>query len=26
VPHAQWLLGGPTVPAHGLAIARRRSP
>ena len=26
VPQAQWLVGGPTVPAHGLAIARRRSP
>jgi beta-galactosidase len=26
VPQAQWLVGGSTVPAHGVAIARRRSP
>jgi beta-galactosidase len=24
VPRAQWLLGGPTLPPHGVAIARRR--
>jgi beta-galactosidase len=24
VPQAQWLLGGPVLPAHGVAIARHR--
>ncbi len=26
VPQADWLLGGPLLPPHGLAVARRRGP